>query len=110
MVDVGQVVFNAMWVTGCAVILATFSHAHWLAHRQGLSARHLVETPAYRLSLLLGLGLRELSMQPGSLLEIKETVRNADVGRLERTTAEFFSRLDEEEPKTLLDILNRLGA
>jgi hypothetical protein len=57
MIDVDQVVFNAMWVTGCAVILATFSHAHWLANKQGLSARHLVGTQAYRLSLLLGLEL-----------------------------------------------------
>jgi phosphotransferase system enzyme I (PtsI) len=59
--------------------------------------------------LLLGIGLRELSMQPGSLLEIKEIVRGADVGQLERATADLFTRLDDEDPEQLLDALNRLG-
>jgi phosphotransferase system enzyme I (PtsI) len=59
--------------------------------------------------LLLGIGLRELSMQPGSLLEIKEIVRGADVGELERATADLFTRLDDEDPELLLDALNRLS-
>jgi phosphotransferase system enzyme I (PtsI) len=57
--------------------------------------------------LLLGLGLRELSMQPGSLLEIKEIVRNANVGKLERAVAKLYDRLDDESPEELLAALNR---
>jgi hypothetical protein len=57
MINVGQVVFNAMWITGCAVILATFSHAHWLAHKRHNSIWQLLGTPTHRLSVLVGLGL-----------------------------------------------------
>jgi phosphotransferase system enzyme I (PtsI) len=59
--------------------------------------------------LLLGLGLRELSMQPGSLLEIKEIVRSADVGRLEAEVDRLYRRLDQESPRRLLDRLNGVG-
>jgi phosphotransferase system enzyme I (PtsI) len=58
--------------------------------------------------LLLGLGLREFSMQPGSLLEIKETVCKAHVRRLEEATAAFLRHLDDEEPLSLLDLLERI--
>jgi phosphotransferase system enzyme I (PtsI) len=58
--------------------------------------------------LLLGMGLREFSMQPGSLLEVKEIVRGADIASLERATAELFTRLDDEDPERLLDALNRI--
>jgi len=57
--------------------------------------------------LLLGLGLRELSMQPSALLEVKEIVRSSDVGWLEETIADWFSRLDEEDPERLLEAVNR---
>jgi len=59
--------------------------------------------------LLLGLGLRELSMQPGSLLEIKEIVRGSDIARLERETEALLARMDDEEPEALAEILSRIG-
>lgn len=56
--------------------------------------------------LLLGLGLRELSMQPGSLLEIKEIVRGARIGALHRAATDLLARMDDEEPERLLEALN----
>jgi phosphotransferase system enzyme I (PtsI) len=58
--------------------------------------------------LLLGLGLRHFSMQPGALLGIKEIILDADTRALEAQTTELFSRLDDIEPEELLDTLNRL--
>jgi phosphotransferase system enzyme I (PtsI) len=58
--------------------------------------------------LLLGLGLRHFSMQPGALLGIKEIILDADTRALEAQTTELFSRLDDIEPDELLDTLNRL--
>jgi len=49
--------------------------------------------------LLLGLGLREFSMQPGSLLEIKERVRGSHIPQLEHATEELFAHLDDQEPE-----------
>jgi phosphotransferase system enzyme I (PtsI) len=59
--------------------------------------------------LLLGLGLRHFSMQPGSLLDIKEIVLAADTRELELHTNRVFARLDETEPGQLLDALNQLA-
>lgn len=55
--------------------------------------------------LLLGLGLRELSMQPGALLEVKAIVRDSDIGALERAIAELLPRIDDVSPQSLLDRL-----
>jgi phosphotransferase system enzyme I (PtsI) len=57
--------------------------------------------------LLLGLGLRELSMQPGSLLEIKEIVRGSDISLLERAAEDLLARMDDEEPEGLVEAINR---
>jgi ABC-type amino acid transport system permease subunit len=46
-----------MWTIGCAILLATFSHAHWLAHLRDVRTRQLLGTPIYQLSLFTGLGL-----------------------------------------------------
>lgn len=59
--------------------------------------------------LLLGLGLREFSMQPGSLLEIKEIVRGADISRLERATEDLFAHIDDVEPEALAEAIGRIG-
>lgn len=58
--------------------------------------------------LLLGLGLRHFSMQPGALLSVKEIILDADAHALEARVEEVFSRLDEAEPDELLDTLNQL--
>jgi phosphotransferase system enzyme I (PtsI) len=56
--------------------------------------------------LLLGLGLRHFSMQPGALLSVKEIILEADTRALESRTAEIFSRLDDIAPGELLDTFN----
>ncbi len=63
--------------------------------------------PRY-VSLLLGLGLREFSMQPDSLLEIKELVRSSHIARLERATEELFAHLDDQEPEQLAQAIERI--
>ena len=58
--------------------------------------------------LLLGMGLRRFSMQPGALLAIKEIILEADTHELRRRTAALFARLDDAEPGQLLDTLNAI--
>ncbi|HYN77238.1 MAG TPA: phosphoenolpyruvate--protein phosphotransferase [Lamprocystis sp. (in: g-proteobacteria)] len=58
--------------------------------------------------LLLGMGLRRFSMQPGALLAIKEIILEADTHDLRQRTATLFARLDDAEPGQLLDALNML--
>ncbi len=60
--------------------------------------------------LLLGIGLREFSMQPGVLLDIKEIVLESDTRELQWHTARLFARLDDVEPGRLLDGLNQLSS
>jgi len=59
--------------------------------------------------LLLGLGLREFSMQPGSLLEVKEIVRNAKVGKLKKAVDKLYERLDDKPAEDLVNALNKSG-
>lgn len=55
--------------------------------------------------LLLGLGLREFSMQPGSLLEVKAIVRDSDISALTRTLESLLPDIDDISPQRLLDHL-----
>jgi phosphoenolpyruvate-protein phosphotransferase (PTS system enzyme I) len=55
--------------------------------------------------LLLGLGLRELSMQPGSLLEVKAIVRSSNIARLAGATRKLFARMDDEDPEQLAETI-----
>jgi phosphotransferase system enzyme I (PtsI) len=57
--------------------------------------------------LLLGMGLREFSMQPGLLLSAKQVVREAQVGDLTTRVAQLMERLDDTE---VGDLLQSLGA
>ena len=50
--------------------------------------------PRY-IPLLLGMGLRVFSMQPGSLLEAKRTIRMLDAGRLRRQVRDLMQRIEE---------------
>jgi phosphotransferase system enzyme I (PtsI) len=56
--------------------------------------------------LLLGLGLRELSMQPGSLLEVKEVIRRCNVGSLKRAVSALFQQFDDIAPEQILELIN----
>jgi len=56
--------------------------------------------------LLLGMGLRELSMQPGALLDVKEIVRQSDISVLESRVAGLFDRLDETDAGRLVEEIN----
>ncbi len=47
--------------------------------------------------LLLGMGLTELSMQPGALLVAKRTLRNLDAARLIRQVGELMPSIDAPE-------------
>lgn len=60
--------------------------------------------------LLLGIGLRQFSMQPDALLDIKEIILDSDTRELQWHTARLFTRLDEVEPGYLLDALNQISA
>lgn len=55
--------------------------------------------------LLLGLGLRELSMQPGSLLEVKDRLRRCDVSALTATLRAHMDQLDDMPGAALLEQL-----
>jgi phosphotransferase system enzyme I (PtsI) len=61
--------------------------------------------PRY-VKLLLGMGLRELSMQPNALLEVKEIVRNSHVRKLSKQVKRLFKNLDSEN---LQPTLRKLG-
>jgi phosphotransferase system enzyme I (PtsI) len=57
--------------------------------------------------VLLGLGLRELSMQPGSLLEVKDVVRGCHIGALQAAMEDMMERIDDLTPAELLDALKQ---
>jgi phosphotransferase system enzyme I (PtsI) len=59
--------------------------------------------------LLLGMGLRELSMQPGVLLAAKETVRESRVGELEAQVGRLMECTDETQMGELLEALGAAG-
>ncbi|NCA69009.1 MAG: phosphoenolpyruvate--protein phosphotransferase [Sphingobacteriia bacterium] len=58
--------------------------------------------------LLLGIGLREFSMQPGAILDVKEVVLGADSVALARQSARLFAQLDHTDPRLLIETLNRV--
>ena len=57
--------------------------------------------------LLLGMGLRQLSMQPRSLLAAKQVVRASDLAALESSVERLFQRLDAEDIATLIADFSR---
>jgi len=57
---------------------------------------------AKHIPLLLGLGLREFSMQPGSILAAKKQLTTLNINGLTRLTSEYMARIDEPEAAGLL--------
>jgi phosphotransferase system enzyme I (PtsI) len=55
--------------------------------------------------LLLGLGLRQFSMQPAALLEIRELVGELDTEQLAQRAEQLYAQLDDAEPLTLMEQL-----
>ena len=53
--------------------------------------------------LLMGMGLRELSMQPSALLETRELIRQSNLSDLKQKTRAFFEQLDESDDEQLFD-------
>jgi hypothetical protein len=62
MIDWLQVVFSTLWLLGCAVILAAFSHTVWLAQLRGTRTRQAVGAPAFQLPFYIGLLLVSLGL------------------------------------------------
>ncbi|MGB5831905.1 MAG: phosphoenolpyruvate--protein phosphotransferase [Thiohalocapsa sp.] len=60
-------------------------------------------------ALLLGLGLREFSMQPGSLLEVKDRIRRCDLPAIQSDVASLMDQLDDLDHQELLDRLSALA-
>ena len=52
--------------------------------------------------LLLGMGLRELSMHPSALLETRELIRRSNMSDLQQRTETFMLQLDEAEDSSRL--------
>jgi phosphotransferase system enzyme I (PtsI) len=57
--------------------------------------------------LLLGMGLRQFSMHPAQLLEVKQEILLSDVSRCRAITN---SALAETEPKHIRALITELGA
>ncbi|MEJ2610444.1 MAG: phosphoenolpyruvate--protein phosphotransferase [Candidatus Thiodiazotropha sp.] len=58
--------------------------------------------PRY-IRLLIGMGLRELSMQPSALLETRELIRKSNLSDLEQKTHTFLEQLNENDDEQLFD-------
>jgi phosphotransferase system enzyme I (PtsI) len=58
--------------------------------------------PRY-VSLLLGMGLRELSMQPSALLETRELIRKSNLFDLQQKTRIFLEELEDNDDEQLFD-------
>jgi phosphotransferase system enzyme I (PtsI) len=58
--------------------------------------------------LLLGLGLREFSMHPGSLLEVKDRLRRCDVQALATALSGMLEHMEDLAPHALLERLESL--
>jgi len=56
--------------------------------------------------LLLGLGLREFSMPPNSILEIKDVIRQTRLSSVRRRALSFLHCTEKEKQTALLDRLN----
>jgi phosphotransferase system enzyme I (PtsI) len=57
--------------------------------------------PRY-IRLLIGMGLREMSMHPSALLEAREVIRHSNLKDLQERTEQYFNQLHEQPDSTAL--------
>jgi hypothetical protein len=62
MIDWPQVAANSIWIIGCAIIVAAFSHANWLAHVRAVRTRHLLGMHTFQLPFSIGFTLIALGL------------------------------------------------
>lgn len=55
MFDLWSLVFNAFWILGLAVLLATWSYAYYEAQTSGRKTSHVLGHAGYRPAVLVGL-------------------------------------------------------
>jgi phosphotransferase system enzyme I (PtsI) len=67
----------------------------------------MARAPRYT-ALLLGLGIRELSMSPATLLRVKERVRALDLMASIRRSDMIMDQVDSNRIELLLDDFNEL--
>jgi len=56
--------------------------------------------------LLLALGLKDFSMHPGRLLEVKQVVRETDIPKAKAALSNWFNTPPEESGRTLLQVID----
>jgi len=56
--------------------------------------------------LLLALGLKDFSMHPGRLLEVKQAVRETDIPKAKAALSRWFNGVPSESGKTLLQVID----
>jgi phosphotransferase system enzyme I (PtsI) len=92
-------------------VLRLIQFATEAARRAGIPVSvcgEIAGDPRYA-ALLLGLGIRELSMSPGSLLAVKRRVRALDLVEATRRARQIMEQSDQGRIAALLDDLNGLS-
>ncbi|MCU7929998.1 MAG: phosphoenolpyruvate--protein phosphotransferase [Candidatus Thiodiazotropha sp. (ex Codakia rugifera)] len=88
-------------------VLHLIQHTIDAANRAGIPVSmcgEMAGEPRYT-RLLIGMGLRELSMQPSALLETRELIRQSSLTELQQRTKTFFKELEEKGESQSFDTL-----
>ncbi|MCM8855624.1 MAG: phosphoenolpyruvate--protein phosphotransferase [Candidatus Thiodiazotropha sp.] len=88
-------------------VLRLIQHTIDAANRAGIPVSmcgEMAGEPRYT-QLLIGMGLRELSMQPSALLETRELIRQSSLSELQQRTRTFFKELEEKGESQSFDTL-----
>jgi phosphoenolpyruvate-protein phosphotransferase (PTS system enzyme I) len=89
-------------------VLRLIQFAVEAAARRGISVSvcgEMASDPRYS-ALLLGLGLRNLSMAPRNIPRVKQRIRNLDMAAATRRVRAILDQADAERVSTLLDDFN----
>ena len=73
-----------------------------------MHARKIAGEPRYT-ALLLGLGLRELSMSPGNIPRVKQRIRSLDMVAATRRARAIMDQSDSGRIAALLDDFNAMA-